>query len=229
MEGLFYVADHHQRVALPEVARAERLVLVNAFDDAGTRCVLPDDVHGQQALTEALIAHGHRRIGFLTLPTGLVAHRLRLEGYRRALAAAGVGYDPALVIDADRDGSPAERAALMAAIDALLSLDAPPTALCCGNDRLAVTVYGILRARGIAVPEAMSVTGYDDYRVISETLYPQLTTMELPYGRMGERAARLMLEDLRGGAPAPQDGACILVRGELRWRASVTPGPALGT
>ena len=76
--------------------------------------------------------------------------------------------------------------------------------LCCGNDRLAVTVYGILRARGIAVPEEMSVAGYDDYRVISETLYPQLTTMELPYARMGEAAARLMLGELRGGEPVPE-------------------------
>jgi LacI family transcriptional regulator len=109
----------------------------------------------------------------------------------------------------------------------LLSLDVPPTVLCCGNDRLAVTVYGILRARGIAVPEAMSVTGYDDYRVISETLYPLLTTMELPYGRMGEQAARLMLEDLRGGATATEQDARIMVRGEMRWRASVTPGPAI--
>jgi LacI family transcriptional regulator len=97
--------------------------------------------------------------------------------------------------------------------------------LCCGNDRLAVTVYGILRAQGVSVPERMSVAGYDDYRVISETLYPQLTTMELPYGRMGEAAARLMLGELRGNEPMPA-GARVLVTGDLRWRDSVTPGPA---
>jgi LacI family transcriptional regulator len=157
----------------------------------------------------------------------VLAHRLRLEGYRRALEAAAIAYDPDLVIDADRDGTPAEREALMTAVDALLALREPPTVLCCGNDRLAITVYGILRARGVAVPEAMSVAGYDDYRVISETLYPQLTTMELPYGRMGEEAARLMLGGLRGGQPMSK-GARTLVRGELRWRSSVVPGPASG-
>ena len=73
----------------------------------------------------------------------------------------------------------------------------------------------------------MSVAGYDDYRVISETLYPQLTTMELPYGRMGEAAARLMLGELRGDEPVAI-GARVLVEGELRWRESVTPGPAAG-
>ena len=224
VEGLFYVADHHQRIGLPEAARAERLVLVNAFDDAGTPCVLPDDRHGQQALTAALIAEGHRRIGFLTLPKALVAHGLRLEGYRRALAEAGIAFDP----DARHRRRPGRQRPRSGRrcwrrSTRMLALTAPPTVLCCGNDRLAVTVYGILRARGIAVPEDMSVAGYDDYRVISETLYPPLTTMELPYGRMGEAAARLMLGELRGGEPLAT-GTRIDVQGELRWRASVHAG-----
>jgi LacI family transcriptional regulator len=228
IEGLFYVADHHQRVDLPDAARAETLVLVNAFDDSGTPCVLPDDQQGQHDLTAALIARGHRRIGFLTLPETLVARRLRLDGYRRALAEAAVPFDPALVIPADRAGAADEGAALRSAIDSLLRLEAPPTVLCCGNDRLAISVYGILRARGTAVPEGMSVAGYDDYRVISETLFPPLTTMELPYGRMGEAAGRLMVGGLRGGEPLAA-GARIEVPGELRWRVSVIPGPARET
>jgi LacI family transcriptional regulator len=225
VEGIFYVADHHMQIDLPLLGENERLVLVNAFDAAGTTCVLPDDAHGEETLTAALIAAGHRRIGFLTLPTGLVAHRLRIEGYRRALAAAGIGFDPALVIDADRDGGPEEREALASAIGQMMATDAPPTVLLCGNDRLAVTVYGLLRARGTPVPEGMSVAGYDDYRVISETLYPRLTTMELPYRRMGEEAAGQMLGALRDGEPLKR-GTRIKVRGELRWRDSVRPGPA---
>jgi LacI family transcriptional regulator, galactose operon repressor len=225
VEGVFYVASHHMQVDLPPVGAAEPLLLVNAFDEAGTPCVLPDDVHGEETVTAALVAARHRRIGFLTLPTGLVAHRLRLDGYRRALAAAGIAYDPELVIDADRDGRPEESAALGAAIDRLMALEAPPTVLLCGNDRLAVAVYGLLRARGLAVPGQISVAGYDDYRVISETLYPRLTTMELPYLRMGEAAARAMLGALRGGEPL-QRGSRIEVRGELRWRDSVVPRPA---
>jgi len=228
VEGLFYVADYHQRIEVAAVARAERLVLVNAFDDAGTPCVLPDDRQGEHDLVAALVAEGHRRIGFLTLPPSLVAYGLRLDGYRQALAEAGIAWDPALVVDADRDGAPEERVAIQAALDAMLALPEPPTVVCCGNDRMAVTVYGVLRARGVGVPEGMSVAGYDDYRVISETLYPQLTTMELPYARMGEAAARLMLDELRGGETMP-DGTRIVIKGDLRWRASVVPGPALST
>ena len=222
VEGLFYVADRHMRIETPAAEHLGRLMLVNAFDDAKTPCVLPDDHDGEKTLVAALIARGHRRIGFLTPPVSLVAHDLRVAGYHEALAEAGIAYDAALVRDADRGGASEERQALDEAIGALLALDAPPTVLCCGNDRLAVTVYGLLRARGIALPEQMSVAGYDDYRVISETLYPQLTTMELPYGQMGETAARLMLGDLRGSEPLAQ-GTRTLVRGELRWRDSVRP------
>jgi LacI family transcriptional regulator len=203
VEGIFYVAPHHQRIALPEASHS-RLVLVNAFDEAETPCVLPDDIDGQERLTAALIT----------------------EGYRRALETAGIPYDQALVIEGDHDGQPIERDRVSHAIDLLLALDSPPTVLCCGNDRLAVAVYGILRARGISVPEDVSVAGYDDYQVISETLYPPLTTMELPYSRMGEAAAHLMLSELRGGQPL-QQGARVAVKGELRWRASVVPGPSL--
>ena len=226
IEGLFYVADHHLEISLPAAVRTDHLVLVNAFDSEGTPCVLPDDEWGQHALIRALLAHGHRRIGYLTLPESLVATTLRLAAYRRALDEAGVAFDPELVIDADRGGAPEERGLLQAAIARLMRLPEPPTVLCCGNDRLAVAAYGILRASGVAVPEQMSVAGYDDYRVISETLYPQLTTMELPYSRMGEVAARMMLADLRG-LKGPTEGPRITVRGELRWRDSVIePSPA---
>lgn len=224
VEGLFYVADYHQKVEMPAAARVEHLLLVNAYDTSNTPCVLPDDRQGQRDLVAALIREGHRRIGFLTLPPALDAHRLRLEGYRAAIAEAGIAYDADLIKDVDRDGSPEERVGIMAAIDELVALRVPPTVLCCGNDRLAVALYGTLRTRGIALPEGMSVAGYDDHRVISETLYPQLTTMELPYRRMGETAARLMLGALRGSEPL-RDGTRIEVQGRLRWRASVIPGP----
>lgn len=224
VEGIFYVAPHHQRIALPEESGSP-LVLVNAFDDAGTPCVLPDDADGQQRLVAALIAEGHRRIGYLTLPQSLVADVMRRKGYRRALEAAGISYDPRLVIQGDYSGQPIERERLAEAMDLLLALDQPPTVLCCSNDRLAVAVCGMLRSRGVRVPEAMSVAGYDDYRVISETLFPGLTTMELPYEKMGEAAARLMLGELRGNKPLVS-GTSILVQGDLRWRDSVTPGAA---
>ena len=98
VEGLVYVADHHQRIDDLD-PRGTPLVLANCFDDAGTPAVLPDDRAGQRALVERVIAAGHRRIGYLTLPAGMVATELRSQGYREALEAAGIAFDPALEIE----------------------------------------------------------------------------------------------------------------------------------
>ncbi len=220
-EGIIYVADHHMNIALPPLANVKHLVLANCRDEAGTPAVIPDDEYGQYTLVSGLIARGHRRIGFLTLPENLVAYGLRLGGYQRALREAGIPYDPVLVRRGDSHGAPGESVLVSSSIDHLLDLENPPTVLCCGNDRLAVAVYGILRSKGVSVPEQMSVAGFDDYRVISEILFPALTTVDLPYGRMGEKAAELLVEMMRGDpdmAASPRH----TVKGEAVWRDSVT-------
>ncbi len=221
VEGLIYVAERHQKVVLPRVPKSVHLVLANCYDDLGTPAILPDDQRGQRDLVDRLIAAGHRRIGYLALSDTTDAARLRGAGYRAALQAAGIAYDPALVQPgelADREG---EIQLLWDSIERLLHLPEPPTVLCCGNDKMALRVYGILRSRGVKVPDDMSVAGYDNYRVIAETLYPPLTTVDLPYAAMGARAAQTLLSLLRG-APTAADAALNTVPGDVIWRASVT-------
>ncbi|WP_306119532.1 MULTISPECIES: LacI family DNA-binding transcriptional regulator [unclassified Roseitalea] len=223
VEGLFYVADRHSRIDLPRPPGEAELLLVNCFDEQGTPSVLPDDTAGQRGLVQRLIAAGHRRIGFLTLPDDLIAHGLRLAGYRAALEDAGIAYDGDLVIAAGlHHASPRETMLMGEAVDRMMALDDPPTVLCCGNDRMAMQLYGVLRTRGIAVPGDISVAGYDDHRLISETLYPPLTTAVLPYREMGERAAQWLIGRLRPETQAP-DGPDITapVRGPIVWRQSV--------
>ncbi len=218
VEGLIYVADSHQQVDLPETGGVP-LVLANCFDRAGHPAILPDDQAGQRALVERLVAAGHRRIAYLTLPDGLIATGLRGQGYREALDAAGIDFDPALVTLGFADIGSGKVELLTDGLDRLLALPEPPSVICCGNDELAMRVYGILRTRGVKVPEQISIAGYDDYRIISETLYPPLTTVDLNYRGIGEAAARRLLALIRGetGEEAPE-----LISGPVRWRASVT-------
>lgn len=220
VEGLIYVTGEHKPIDVPLPGSALRTVLVNCFDHRGTPSVLPDDEAGQYALTEAVIAAGHRRIAYLTLGSDTQATRLRMRGFRAALDGAGVTFDDALVHATDRAGSPEERALIQHAVEALLALDNRPTAICCGNDRLAMTAYGILRQCGVAVPEAMSVVGYDDHRVISEGLVPALTTAELPYNAMGARAARMLL-DLIESSDAPAPETPLRIQGRVKHRGSL--------
>jgi LacI family transcriptional regulator len=218
-EGIIYVADYHQHVELPPAPKGTPLVLVNCYDDRGTPSVLPDDERGQHDLVARLIEAGHRRIGYLTLPKGMDATRLRLEGYKRALAEAGIEFDPELISTGFMHDKHRNSAVLWDAIDRVLSLPNPPTVLCCGNDEMAMRAYGILRTRGIRMPEDISVAGYDNYRVIAETLFPPLTTAELPYAAMGARAADWLLSLIND--ETHQQTNPTLVSGPVNWRSSV--------
>ena len=173
---------------LPQTPADTPLVLANCFDDRGTPAILPDDRRWQADLVRRLIQAGHRRIGFLTLRRTMPAGQLRPLGYRDALAEAGLAYDPALLAHVDFDEPETGPQLLWDTIDRMLRLPQPPTVICCGNDSMAMAVYGILRSMGLKMPEEIGVAGFDNYRVIAETLYPPLTTVELPYNAMGARA-----------------------------------------
>ena len=194
VDGIVHIASYHQRVDLPSV-EGIRVVIANGYDDAGTPAVIPDDYTGQRDL-------------------------IRTRAYRDALSEAGIGYDPDLVRQAEVSGDDAEvnGLAVLRGIECLLGLAHPPTAICSGNDRMAMAVYGLLRARGMRIPEDISVTGYDDYRLITQSLVPQLTSVELPYRAIGRRAAQLL-------SVPRQDGLRIEIGGDIRWRDSVAPPP----
>ena len=220
VEGLIYVADYHRGVEF-DASRADcPVVLANCYDGKGTPCIVPDDRACQKALVERLIAHGHRRIGFLTLDDSMDASGLRLEGYRDALIAAGIPFDAALVRPGFREvHQPHNSSVLAPALEALLTLDEPPSVICCGNDEMALRLYGLLRTRGLRLPDEISVTGFDNYRAIAETLLPPLTTVELPYRAIGERAAQLLLSLIGGMEEKPREP--VLVPGPVVWRSSV--------
>lgn len=224
VEGLVFVAAYHREVQPRMAGVGVPVVLANCFDSVGTPAVIPDDRAGQRLLVEKLIEAGHRRIGFLTLDPSMRAGVLRPLGYRDALAAAGIAFDQALVEPAYEQGESEDASALAAPVERLLALDDPPTVICCGNDAMAMQLYGLLRARGIRVPEDVSVAGFDDHRIIAETLYPPLTTAALPYLDIGRRAAERLLGLVDGAEPETINPE--LVPGPVVWRSSVTaPNP----
>ena len=216
-EGILYVAEKHQEVMLPPQSVNCPVVLVNGFDKVGTPAVLPDDYRGQYELVKRIIAAGHQHIAYLTLPLSVEATALRVAGYRQALLESGIDYRPEWVTVGYPDDSNSSEA-LLQAIDKVLVLQPRPTVLCCGNDEMAMRVYGMLRTRQLRIPEDISVAGYDNYRTIAETLFPPLTSMELPYLEMGKQAANLLLQ-LIEHIPAPNKP--LLIQGNMVWRESV--------
>lgn len=220
VEGLIYVADYHREVALDFSIVSCPVVLVNCFGPGGTLAILPDDRACQAALVERIIRSGHRRIGFLTLDPEMPAVAQRVRGYRDALAAADIGFDGQLVVAAHERGHGLSSDLLTRSLARLLELDVPPTVICCGNDEMAMRAYGILRTGGLRVPDDVSVAGFDDNRAIAEMLFPPLTTVELPYRKMGRLAAETLAGMIVGGVT--DTGSPMLVAGPVAWRSSVT-------
>ncbi len=220
VEALIYVADFHKQVSLEIGSTDCPVLLVNCFDEIGTPAILPDDEQGQYDLVTDLIQSGHKRIAYLTLDDQMVASGLRVKGYRRALRDGGITHDPAIELPGSSLNDDDNGTLLQHALRSVLSLQDPPSVICCGNDEMALRAYGVIRSKGLKMPEDISVAGFDNYRAIAETLYPPLTTAELPYHEMGKRAANRALALIDGATDDlhwPE-----IVPGAVHWRASVT-------
>jgi LacI family transcriptional regulator len=134
-----------------------------------------------------LLELGHRRIAQITGPRGWLATEDRRRAYRAALAAAGVPPDRALEVEAEPEIRPGREAA-----EYLLDLPEPPTAIFGFNDNIAIGAIQAARARGLRVPEDLSIVGFDD--VENATIVtPELTTVRQPLAEMGRTAVSLLI------------------------------------
>jgi LacI family transcriptional regulator len=139
-----------------------------------------------------LLELGHRRIAQITGPRGWVATEDRRRGYRAALAAAGILPEPALEVEAEPEIAPGRDATKY-----LLELPEPPTAIFAFNDNIAIGAIQAARARGMRVPEDVSIVGFDD--VENATIVtPALTTVRQPLAEMGRTAVSLLNRLLDG-------------------------------
>lgn len=192
-------------------ASGGRLVAIG-HRDLDCHAVLPDNVGAGRAVAEHLVALGHRRIGVVAGPERMTTVQDRSRGIAEVAAAAGiddVAWEHAAFT---RDGGRAATARLLEARSDL-------TAIIALNDTMAIGALSVLRERGVAVPQSVSVTGVDDVQV-AQDLAPALTTVRLPMASMGRQAAGLALRAERGAAQVVEVGF------ELVVRASTAPPPA---
>jgi LacI family transcriptional regulator len=173
---------------------------VDAFVRAGGRtafigrhhvvgdAVIPDNIGGARAVAAALLRLGHRRIGVINGPSLLTSTRDRLDGFLTRLAQSGVTLAANQIVECDfsRDGG--EQAA-----HTLLDQAPGLTAIFALNDSMAIGALAALRARGIAVPEQISLVGFDDIP-ITRDVTPALSTVHVPMVTLGVRAMQLALD-----------------------------------
>lgn len=151
-----------------------------------------DNEGGARAVVEHLLDHGHERIAILTGPLQNRDAQQRLAGYREALHASDVEYDPALEIPGDF-----MRETGYQAVSQILALDPPPTALFASNDSMAIGALSALHEANVRVPEEIAVVGFDDIPS-AQYMNPPLSTVHVPIYELGTRAVELVIRQMNG-------------------------------
>jgi LacI family transcriptional regulator len=175
-------AEHLRRA----IAQGARVVLVDRpVDGLDVPVVLVDNISGARAGVEHLLAHGHRRIGYIGRAPSIYTSRGRYAGYIEALTAAGIDVDPALV---RREG--ATRSSARVQVEELLDIDDPPTALFTAQDLITMTAVSVLQRRGLA--DRVALIGFDDFE-LADLLQPGVSVIAQDPRRIGALAAELAL------------------------------------
>jgi LacI family transcriptional regulator len=166
-------------------------VLALAMRDLDCPRIVADNRGAAFDITDYVLSLGHRRVAYVNGPAGLYASRDRFEGFRDAMAEAGL--EPELVYDGDFSYEQGYAAALQMIADAQL-----PDAIIGSNDETAIGALAALRQARVDVPERVSVAGMTDTRLAR---FSDMTTVSVPMYQFGAAAARRVV----GGEDSPAE------------------------
>ncbi len=215
VDGLVLIGGDIPAEQLEELCRdLPTVVVARQLPSDHHHCIFTNNVDGGYCATRHLIENGHREIAIVR---GIEHHPDaidRYEGYKRALAEAGIELEPTLVLPGDFSAESG-----VSAIDDLSGRGRTFTAVFAANDTTAFGVRLALYRRGLRVPEDVSIVGFDD-QAEAAFMAPPLTTVRQPGREMGALASGSLLELIDG---KPFESRPLLA--ELIERESVGRGP----
>ena len=197
VDGLVVTARRaDRREPIEAIARGLPVVYVfSRVESPDALCLLPDDEGGARLAVEHLVRLGRRRIAHITGPEHFEAVRLREQGYRAGLAAAGLVANPAHCLA----GRWSEEWGREAARDLFADRRPAPDALFCGNDQIARGALDALRDMGLSAPGDAAVVGFDNWEVMTAGARPPLTSVDMNLDALGTEAGDSLLEMMAGG------------------------------
>ncbi|WP_408606437.1 ribose operon transcriptional repressor RbsR [Erwinia typographi] len=180
--------------------------------DGGSDIIQDNSLLGGEMATRYLINRGYTRIACIAGPQDKTPARLRLEGFYKAMAQAGLPVLPGYRVDGDLEFQGGYNA-----MNQLLSVNPVPEAVFTSNDAMAVGVYHALFQAGLSVPQDIAVIGYDDIE-LARYMTPPLTTIHQPKDELGELAIDTLLHRLAQPGGSQQ---LLVLTPELVERGSV--------
>jgi len=197
VEGLLIapLSDRSKASLMQLVRRRFPFVLIDrSIADLDCDLVQADSVAGAKKLVTHLIRIGHRRIAVIIEPDNVSTARERLLGYRASLDAAGLKFEPDLVVR-----TTADRAGGFAAMQQILRFKPLPTAVFAVNNMTALGAIQAIREVGLVVPKDVALVCFDDVEHLA-VLSPFLTVINQPTETFGTLGSQLLLARINGEA-----------------------------
>jgi LacI family transcriptional regulator len=194
VDGVLLIVPHDYEIIVSDLKQHDLPYVIvdhhsNAEDEPS---VIATNRKGVLDAMRHLLALGHRRIGFITGRMDIACSHDRLQGYRDGLAEIGLPFDPELV----REGDFTQPVGFHQA-QSLLKMADPPTAIVASNDVMAFGVMDAAKAAGLQIGRELSIVGFDDIYMASQT-YPPLTTVRQPLAAMGATALDMLVSLFQG-------------------------------
>jgi LacI family transcriptional regulator len=218
-DGVILTPPLSDQSALIEILEEQHIPFVRiapAEHSDTQRSVYTNDRESSARMTEHLVALGHTRIGFIIGNPDHAAVGDRYQGYLDGMRNCGLKIDKRVIAqgyNSHASGMQCARKLLQ------VSEDRRPTAIFASNDEMAAGVLAVAHSLGLAVPEDLSVVGFDDMPLASQ-VWPALTTIRQPINAMSAKAAEILLRHLRGDA---DDETPHVIESSLTFRQSTAP------
>lgn len=166
------------------------MVMLNGYSPElpDVPCILPADKIGAYKATSHLLDQGYKQIAILAGELWMDAANDRIYGYRQALINHDICPDERYIQVTNWSLKEAYNKTLE-----LLALTPQPEAIFCSSDYIALGCYQAILSQGLRIPDDIAVVGYDNQSISSE-LTPELSSVDLPYGEMGELALHTLLK-----------------------------------
>ena len=196
VDGLIFTArraDRRPAIGVPLGDLPTLFVFSHGVDEMSF-CLLPDDAQGARLATDHLAGTGRRRIAHVTGPERFEAVRLRRDGWRAGLAAAGLAAAPGDY----RTGPWSEAWGRTAAAQLFANAGDCPDAIFAGNDQIARGLLEGMRDLGLRVSADVAVVGFDNWDVMVEGARPRLSSIDMNLYALGQEAGRRIMRMIGG-------------------------------